>query len=267
MAAEIAKAPVQPKLSLATPKIEIGPGDIVIYSHSPILYWWPIWVAGFLMALLTYWDGGAMAYLPPGTEMVGNTLVVPEGTPLERPHERMAQDPYLGTWFFIIVLLVFLLSNVQLRGLWEWITLLSIGLGVTLLSWLGWWTKVFDLFNLLHIHINLAGYLFIAMWVLTVWVLSVFFFDRRTYVVFSSGQVRIRDEIGEAEKTYDVTNLTFQVRPNVLFRHRILGFYGAGDLVIRTGGPNPEIIEWPNVLFARSRLKEIQERLKAREVV
>jgi hypothetical protein len=46
-----------------------------------------------------------------------------------------------------------------------------------------------------------------------------------------------------------------------------LGLWGAGDLVVRTGGPHPEVLEWPNVLFVRSRLKQIQSRLKQRDVV
>ena len=28
-----------------------------IYSYSPLFYWWPVWVFGFVMALLTYWQG------------------------------------------------------------------------------------------------------------------------------------------------------------------------------------------------------------------
>ncbi len=120
---------------------------------------------------------------------------------------------------------------------------------------------------MLHIRINLAGYLFLSLWFLAIWALSVFVFDRRTYIIFSAGQVRYRDQIGQAEKVFDVTNLTFQVQPNVLFRHRILGIYGAGDLIVRTGGPHSEVLEWPNVMFVRSRIKQIQERLKSREMV
>jgi hypothetical protein len=97
--------------------------------------------------------------------------------------------------------------------------------------------------------------------------MSDFVFDHRTYIIFSAGQVRVRDEIGQAEKVYDVTNMTFQIQPNVFLRHRLLGFYGAGDLIVSTAGPHPEVLEWPNVLFARSKLRQIQARLKAREVV
>jgi hypothetical protein len=242
--------------------------DIKIYSHSLILYWWPVWVVGFLMALLTYLDGGRLAYVPAGTHVEGNRLVAPAGGgALEPPQERVAHNPYLGTWFFLTLLVVFVCSSVQMRGLWEWVSILAIAFVITLGSLYGLWDTVLDWLRLLHIRINLAGYLFLATWMFAIWAVSVFVFDRRTYIIFSSGQVRVRDMIGQAEKVYDVTNMTFQVQPNVFFRHCVLGFYGAGDLVVRTGGPHPEELDWPNVLFARSKLKQIQERLKSREVV
>jgi hypothetical protein len=257
----------------ASPPARPGPvnssePEIKIYSHSPILYWWPVWLVGFLMAFLTAVDGGRMAYVPPGTRAEGNTLVASaEHVALEDSHDRMARSPYLGTWFFLTLLVVFVCSNVPLRGLWEWVVVLGIALVLSLITLYGLWGRFAEWFRLVHIHINLAGYLFLSVWMFAIWVVSVFLFDRRTYLIFSAGQVRILDEIGEAEKVYDVTNMSFQVLPNIFLRHRILGLYGAGDLIIRTGGPQPETFEWPNVLLARSRLKQIQARLKAREVV
>jgi hypothetical protein len=242
--------------------------DIKIYSHSPILYWWPVWALGFVLALITYLDGGRTAYVPAGTRAEGNKLVAPAGgTVLQQPLERVAENPYLGTWFFLTLLIVFVCSNAQMRGIWEWVSVLTLALVVTLISLYGLWGTLLEWLQVLHIRINLAGYLFLSTWLFAIWVVSVFVFDRRTYIIFSAGQVRVLDVIGQAEKVYDVTNMTFQVLPNVFIRHRILGFYAAGDLVVRTGGPRSEEIEWPNVLFARSKLKQIQERLKSREVV
>ena len=39
-----------------------------LFKRSPIIYWWPIWATAFLMALLSYLDGGYMVWVPPGTE-------------------------------------------------------------------------------------------------------------------------------------------------------------------------------------------------------
>src|SRR6516162_5296449 len=153
--------PVTTEPSRAIPVVEHpAQPDIKIYSHSPILYWWPVWVVGFLMALLTYLDGGRLAVVPPGTEArrdwrvevepgrfeTREGLILPPSSagrtahlapadgpvrpggplpPPERPRVRMASSPFLGTWFFLVVLLVFVSSNVPLRGLWEWVGVLA----------------------------------------------------------------------------------------------------------------------------------------------
>jgi hypothetical protein len=104
----------------------------------------------------------------------------------------------------------------------------------------------------------------VATGLLVFWLASTLYFDTRTYIIFAAGQVRMCQEIGQGEKVYDATNMRLELQPNVLVRHRILGFYDAGDLIVRTGGPNPEEIEWPNVLFVRSRLKRIEHLLHSR---
>ena len=279
-----------------------GPKDIKLYSHSAIFYWWPVWLVGYTMAFLTYLDGGQMAVVPPGTEArrdwrvevepgrleTREGLILPRsvdgreahltpadgqvrpGEPLpapEQPYVRMARSQFLGTLFFITLLVVFVSSNVPLRGLWEWIGVLAIALTIALLSLYGWWGTVVNWFYLLHVQINLAGYVFLSTWLFAIWAVTVFYFDTRTYIIISPGQVRVRQAIGQGEKIYDATLLALHLQPNILVRHRILGLFGAGDLVVRTGGPQPDVFEWPNVLFVRSRLKKIEHLLQSREVV
>jgi hypothetical protein len=228
------------------------PREIKLISHSAIFYWWPVWLAGYVMALVTYLDGGLLAVLPPNPE---------------QPSIHMAHNPYLGTWFCITLLVVFVSTNVPLRGLWEWIGVLAIALVVSVVCLYGWWQSIVDWFHLLRIQINLAGYVFLATWLFAIWVMTVFYFDTRTYIVISAGQVRVCQAIGQGEKVYDATNLALHLQPNILFRHRVLGLFGAGDLVVRTGGPHSEVFEWPNVLFVRSRLAQIERLLQSREVM
>jgi hypothetical protein len=38
--------------------------QITIISHSNLYYWWPVWVVGFVMAIITYFEGYVMAVLP-----------------------------------------------------------------------------------------------------------------------------------------------------------------------------------------------------------
>ena len=280
---------------------ESAPKEIRLYSHSPVFYWWPVWLVGFVLAFVTYLDDTRMALVPPGTEArrdwvvevapgeraTREGLILPQaepgrpyhlppegaktaGAPLpapEQPHVRVARGQYLGSIFVLTLLVVFLSTNVSLRGLWEWIAVLAIGLVISVVALYGWWGSVVEWFGLLHMYINLACYLFLSTWLFALWAVTVFLFDTRTYIVLAAGQVRVRQEIGHGEKIYDVTNMTFHVQPNVFLRHRVLGLFGAGDLIVRTGGPQPEVIDWPNVLFVRRRLRQIEHMLHAREVV
>src|SRR5262249_53665656 len=38
-----------------------------IIRHSPILFWWPLWMYGFILALVSYVDGEQVALVPAGT--------------------------------------------------------------------------------------------------------------------------------------------------------------------------------------------------------
>jgi hypothetical protein len=42
---------------------------------------------------------------------------------------------------------------------------------------------------------------------------------------------------------------------------------GSGDLVVTTGGVNPQTFEIPNVLFVASKIRVIEQMLQEREVV
>src|ERR1700722_4785915 len=44
--------------------------SVTVVSHSNLFYWWPVWAVGFLMALLTYFDGHVMTTVPLDTKAV-----------------------------------------------------------------------------------------------------------------------------------------------------------------------------------------------------
>jgi len=51
------------------PPVAKGPREIKLVSHSSIFYWWPIWVLGYALALLTWYDGTRLAILPPQSDL------------------------------------------------------------------------------------------------------------------------------------------------------------------------------------------------------
>src|SRR6266850_452453 len=43
------------------------PGELPVYHHSTLFYWWPVWLLGFLFAAMTYFGNTHMALVPEGT--------------------------------------------------------------------------------------------------------------------------------------------------------------------------------------------------------
>jgi hypothetical protein len=286
--------------SAASPAQTAPHPEIRLYSRSDIFYWWPVWVLGYLLALWTYLDGGHLAVVPgstearrdwrvevaPGQMETREGLILPPGDarhpshlspagtsrsseplpPPEQPHVHIASSPYLGTVFLLTILVVFVSTHAPLRGLWEWVAVLFIALILAVIALYGLWGTIRNWFLILHVQITLGGYLFFATWLFAIWLVTFLYFDRLTYIIFSTGQLRVRQAIGEGEKTYDVTNMNLELEPNVFFRHRVLGFYDAGDLIVRTGGPRPEVFHWSNVLRVRSKMRKIEHLLQTRDV-
>jgi hypothetical protein len=259
---------------------------IKIVSHSDLFYWWPVWAVGFLMALLTYLDGHKMAIVPDGTvaekrrrvegqEGPHDVLVVPPdkelpldpatGT-LAQPHLRMASSNSLGATFATVLLLVILITNVRLRGIWTLVVLLILVLGSIIFALAGWWDGILGFLEMADVHINAFGYLCISTPLFVVWLVIFVFFDRLVYVSFSPGQFQMHLAVGTGETAYDVRGMIVEKKRDDLFRHWILGF-GSGDLVVRTGGASPQTFELPNVLFVGFKLQMVQQMLQERPVV
>jgi hypothetical protein len=265
------------------------PAEIVIFSHSSLFYWWPVWVTGFLMAAYTFWAGDRMLVVPPGTRVEEvdvragadkaekrPALVTDKGKRLytrtqedgteetEQPRFFMAHSKNPGVLFVFVLLLVITITNIPLRGLWSVLILIVLVMLTIVFAQAGIWDRILSRGRLLAIHINFAGYLVIAAFVFGIWLLNFAFFDRQIYMIFTPGQMRVRKEIGGGETVFDTTGMVLHKQRSDLFRHWILGF-GSGDLVVRPN--NAQAIDLPNVLAVGRRVKEIERMLKERKVV
>jgi hypothetical protein len=216
------------------------------------------------MAAWTLMDNYHLGFVPEQTVVEGNKLVAPEGTALAAPLVRVARSPVPGAVFVLTLLLIVVFSNTSLRGPWALFFGMCLAALVFLLSWMQWWDPLYHWVRLLRIHINLGGYLTFAVPLLVVWLLTFFVFDRRTYMIFSAGQLRICDRLGKAERVFDAWSVSFEKQPYDWFR-RLVG-WGAGDMVIRAGGANREVYELPNVIRVTKWLKLIEQRLKTRDI-
>jgi len=284
----------------ATPaSIPSAKKEIRIVSHSTIFYWWPVWVVGYLMAVITLFSNTILATVPEGTiagyavsgqaeldnqgklqELKGRfVLIAPEQkdqpkdgaakqTRIDelRPKLQISRSKNLGVLFCTVLLLVIVITSVPLRGLWSVIVIILIILLSVIFALIGVWESILDAIDFLDIRINLGGYVFIATVLLIVWLVVIFLFDQQIYMIFTPGQFRVCLEIGEGETTYDTTGMTVHKQRSDLFRHWILGL-GSGDLIVRTSGAQAHHFDLPNVLFLGRRVKEIEEMLRSRPVV
>jgi hypothetical protein len=281
-------APPQP----TTPAVSPDRQEIRIISHSNIFYWWPVWAVGFLMAILTYFDGYRTAVVPPDTKAyrgvevkVGepgrqttyegrDILLVPEkahlptdsdGKPID-PKLHMATHASYGVVFATTLLLVIVITNVPLRGLWSWIVIIGTVLVVVILALAGVWDSIFYYLSFLDIRINAGGYVFISGILFAIWLVIMLVFDRNHYMIFTPGQLKVCEEVGSGETAYDTMGMVTQKERSDLFRHIILGL-GSGDLVVRTSGANFHEFRLPNVLFVSRKLEMIEGMQRDRPVV
>jgi hypothetical protein len=265
--------------------------EILIVSHCGLFYWWPVWFVGFIMFIITMFSGQMMAVVPSGTtphekyvprdeqkkdDTARDALVVPAKTQLpkdannpdrlEDPHLHISTNKNLGVFFVAVLLLVIAITNVPLRGLWSVIVIVLVVLVVILFAFLELWNTILGWLSILDIRITAGGYFAISITLFVLWLITMLIFDRQIYIVFTPGQMRVRQEIGDAETTFDTAGITVQKQRSDLFRHWILGL-GSGDLIVRTSGASPQEIQMPNVLFIGRKEREIAQLLAEKQVV
>jgi hypothetical protein len=252
--------------------------EIRIYSHSTLLYWWPVWVVGFICGIISLMSPYRHVvipgkYLDQKSEVVKGQTVkyweinVPKDHDHFDPHPlRGSANKTLGVVFCITLLVVIFITNVSLRGLWSLIFISIIFFLSIIFALLDWWTPILDALDVLYIRINAAGYFLISSVLFVLWLVIVFVFDRQIYMVFTPGQFRVRLEIGDAETAYDTVGIRVQKQRTDLFRHWILGL-GSGDLQVQTSGAQAHHFDMPNVSFIGNKVKQIEKLLFTKVVV
>lgn len=196
------------------PSVEELP-DIRIYSHSPLFYWWPAWVVGFVFALVTAVGG--------------------EKVPIGIHDYWVHPNKAIGVTFTAVLLVVILFTNITLRGLWSVVTVMGIAIVAILLAWLGLWDDVVDLIPILGIHMNLGFFVTFSTILFLIWAMAFFVFDRLTFWRVRPGQMTFERMIGGGEKSYDTRGMVFEKYLEDFFKHILLGL-GMGDLRIMTSG-------------------------------
>ncbi len=209
-----------------------------IVGHSNFFYWWPAWVVGYVMALLTY--------------IANNHVAIGETTYLIHPSKD------LGIIYTLILFLIILVTNVTMRGVYSLVAILGAIVFILLAAYMNWWPTILGWFGQLDIYMNMAFYLFFSTLLLVVWAINFFLLDRMTYYKLTPGQLTEETVLGGAAKSYDTRGMAFEKERQDLFRQWVIGL-GTADLKIATMGAHRETLTIPNVLFADAKVRRIQE--------
>lgn len=238
--------------------------QITIYGHSNLLYWWPVWLISFVLAVVTYMDGHRMLIVPQqaaAQAAADGTAVVEAGTTAL----TVSGNNSLGVIFVATLVLVALTSTILFRGLVSVIVVVLLITATVTLALLNLWNPILAFVGGLDIRMNAAGYLAVAIPLFLAWVAVVFVYDKQVYMVFDSGQIRYVLDVGDSEVVMPADGAVVEKKRNDVFRHILLGF-GTGDLVIRTGGGNGPAILLENVVNISRKLVVVNQMLKEKAV-
>ncbi|OWK39805.1 hypothetical protein [Fimbriiglobus ruber] len=223
------------------PATKAGAAQIVIYGHSSLLYWWPVWLLCFILAGATYAE----------RDRSGGVTVTDTNLP--------------GLVFVMTLLAVVMSSTVLLRGMVSVVVIMGLITAGIALAWLGWWGNILTFLDGLEIRINALGYLCIGIPLFVGWVVVLCVYDRMHYVIFDHSQIRYVLEVGDGETVMPAEGTVVEKKRSDAFRHWVLGL-GTGDLMIHSGGPNSPTIQLRNVLRIHRKLAVIDQMLREKAV-
>jgi len=217
--------------------------EVIVYGHSWLLYWWPVWAVGYLMALLTW--------LHPVSMQINGMQVL------------FSSRTSLGVIYCLVVLLTILITNTAMRGLASLVAVVCVGFLALLFAYFDWWPDIFNWFGHQAVFMDMGFYLFLSSGLLLIWLLVVVVFDHLSFWRIRPGQVTHEYALGAVESSYDTDNMVFTKQQADLFRNWILGF-GSGDLQMQTMGGRGIMAKVSNVLFLNARMAAIQSLIAAK---
>ena len=209
---------------------------IIFYSHSQIIYYWPIWLGAFLVSDL--------AIFGIGEEIKVNEVV-----------HSFAPSQFTMLHLIVTGLVIFF-TTVNLRGVWAIVfAVTALAAGLTL-GVLDWWGPLLKRLGNIELYVNSDFYRALGAVVFLPWLFVVFIFDLRRYFHFQPSQITMVREIGEGEKNFDSFGVVMEKHRDNFVQHIALGF-GSGDLSISTHGGDRDTITFQNVWRIGKVLKEI----------
>jgi hypothetical protein len=169
----------------------------------------------------------------------------------------------VGVLFSVVLLVVIVLTNTHVRGMFSVVTALVLAFLALLLAYLGWWTEILHWFGSQYVHMSLGFYLFFSTWLFVLWLLVVFVFDRLSFWRIQPGQITHEFLLGAVDRSYDTETMVLTKQQTDIFRNWILGL-GSGDLKIATLGGTGLEITIVNVMLVARKEHQIQRLIATR---
>ena len=211
--------------------------QVIVYGHSAFFYWWPLWVAGYIMALLTW--------LHHDEVIIGGKA------------ESFHPSQNLGVIYTLLLLLLIVITSARVRGMKAALIIAALAFLSLLFVHLNWWDAILGWIGHRSIFLSLGYYVCSSTVLCLAWLISVFVIDHMSFWRFRPGQVTHEFLGGIVDKSYDTDNMVFTKRQDDLFRHWIIGL-GSGDLDMQTMGGRGVDSNVVNVLFVIGKISRIQ---------
>lgn len=237
---ETAQTAPQPAAAPATGSVQDALNqlsELKVYTHSPILYWWPIWSLGLLFGFVSLFVSGE------GTEAAARVQ---------------------GQTFVFLLVFVIFSTTVKLRGANSVILGLILLIGGILLATANLSGPIAAFIGGLDIRMSPAFYWFVGISVFLMWAVMIFGFDKVKFYEIAPGQVRERVFWGSGDRAESGANARCRYLKDDFLRHRILGLIITGDIEITLA--DGEVWYLHNVLFAKSKANRINELIVTRPV-
>lgn len=211
--------------------------ELKVFTHSPILYWWPIWALGLLFGVVSVFVTGD------GTEAAARVQ---------------------GQTFVFVLVFVIFSTTVKLRGANSVILGLILAIGGILLATANLSGPIAAFIGGLDIRMSPAFYWFVGITVFIMWAVMIFGFDKVKFYEFAPGQVRERVFWGSGDRAESGANARCRYLKDDFLRHRMLGLVVTGDIEITLG--DGEVWYLHNVLFAKQKANRINDLIVTRPV-
>ena len=211
--------------------------QVIVYGHSALFYWWPLWVVGYVMALLTWLHH--------------------DPVDIASKAEWFHPSRNLGVIYTLLFILLIVITSAQVHSMKAVLIIVALGFCALLFAYLGWWEEILGLLGHEYVYMNLGFYLFASTVLCVVWLVTVFVIDHLSFWRFRPGQITHEYLGGIVDKSYDTDNLILTKWQDDFFRHWIIGL-GSGDLHMQTMGGRGEEMSVANVLFVIGKMSKIQ---------